>query len=216
MNIQSSTIAHNTAFGVAGSAIGGGLLFTSGPTFLPQTPRIVSSTISGNTAPTAGGASITWRYGSFEMDNSTVAFNSAEPGSAAGLAVTGCYTHLLSSILAENVGGSPDLVTNQSCNSYQLPVLDGMGSIVMSSNQQPTNTTVANPHLAPLAWHGGPTQVHALSANSVAIGHGANPRNFDNDQRGPGFPRTIGHITDSGAYQRQINNDELFFSGFDD
>ena len=55
--------------------------------------------------------------------------------------------------------------------------------------------------LGPLADNGGLTQTHALSSASPAIDQGINARALTNDQRGPGFPRTVGPDTDIGAFE---------------
>ena len=51
------------------------------------------------------------------------------------------------------------------------------------------------------ANNGGPTQTLALSSKSPALGKGSNPDNLPDDQRGPGYPRMTGGLTDIGAFQ---------------
>ncbi len=60
--------------------------------------------------------------------------------------------------------------------------------------------------LGPLAINGGPTRTHALMPNSPAIDAGINPGNVSTDQRG--FSRTVGGVTDIGAYE--YDPDDLF------
>jgi hypothetical protein len=55
--------------------------------------------------------------------------------------------------------------------------------------------------LGPLADNGGRTQTHALLAGSPAIDAGGNGISAIYDQRGLGFPRTVGAGTDIGAYE---------------
>ena len=50
----------------------------------------------------------------------------------------------------------------------------------------------------------GPVQTHALYLGSLAIDAGTNAGSFSYDQRGPGFPRTIGGNTDIGAFEGAI------------
>ncbi|MDQ3712123.1 MAG: VCBS repeat-containing protein, partial [Acidobacteriota bacterium] len=69
------------------------------------------------------------------------------------------------------------------------------------------------PQIAPLASNGGPTQTHALLANSPAINAGNNcvtnlsctannpPQALTTDQRGAGFPRQVGTAVDIGAFE---------------
>jgi len=67
----------------------------------------------------------------------------------------------------------------------------------------------------PLSNHGGETRTHALTAGSPAIGVGNNLGNFGTDQRGIGFSRLNGGQADIGAYERQPNDDEIFFSALE-
>ena len=56
--------------------------------------------------------------------------------------------------------------------------------------------------LAALAYNGGPTQTHALLADSAAIDLGSNPApSLSFDQRGSGFPRTWSAAPDIGAFE---------------
>jgi hypothetical protein len=79
----------------------------------------------------------------------------------------------------------------------------------------PGDTIVADPQLTPLADHGGPTRTHGLSLSSPAIDHGSNIGILSTDQRGMGFSRIVGTSADIGAYERQADDDELFYGGFD-
>lgn len=85
----------------------------------------------------------------------------------------------------------------------------------------PGGTLSVNPQLAPLANNGGalaagapgvagtgPTPTHALYVGSPAVGAGNNLENFDYDQRGQGFPRTVGIGTDIGAYEGTVKKPE--------
>ncbi len=58
-------------------------------------------------------------------------------------------------------------------------------------------------------------RTHALLATSPANDAGNNLQALVIDARGAGFDRMAGAGADIGAYERQINDDELFYSGFD-
>jgi hypothetical protein len=58
-----------------------------------------------------------------------------------------------------------------------------------------------SPQLQPLAWNGGPTRTHALKTNSPAVDKGANPLGLTVDQRGVGYPRSLGLAADIGAFE---------------
>lgn len=60
---------------------------------------------------------------------------------------------------------------------------------------------VAAPGLGPLASLGGPTQTMPLLPGSPALDAGDNPGFLSTDQRGAGFPRTVGAGTDIGAFE---------------
>src|SRR5207244_11746443 len=45
------------------------------------------------------------------------------------------------------------------------------------------------------------TATIALRAGSPALGRGSNPAGLTTDQRGAGFPRTVGLATDIGAFE---------------
>ena len=79
----------------------------------------------------------------------------------------------------------------------------------------PLGTIVAHSRMTPLADHGGPTRTHGLSLNSPTIDHGASALSLMTDQRDTGFARSIGGSEDIGAYERQADDDELFYGGFE-
>ena len=56
---------------------------------------------------------------------------------------------------------------------------------------------------------------HAVLAGSPAVDAGSNPGAFADDQRGAGFARESGAGADIGAYERQVDDDETFYGGFD-
>jgi hypothetical protein len=58
-----------------------------------------------------------------------------------------------------------------------------------------------DPLLGPLTGNGGPSRTHALLTGSPAINAGSNAFGLATDQRGDGFPRTVGAGTDMGAFE---------------
>jgi hypothetical protein len=206
-SILGSTIANNIASG-GPVATGGGINFVS--TGLGGV-SLTNSTVSGNFAYKNAGIDATAPDG-FALNNSTVAFNTAVAGSS-GIAIYGCSMALQSSIVAQNIGASDLSFVTDSCTDVGAQIT-GNNNIIMSFNHAPADTSMLNPHLTPLGYHGGSTPTHALLANSFAVDHGNNMAALETDQRGSGFTRSAG-TTDVGAYERQANDDELFYDGFD-
>ncbi len=230
-----STISENRAYGTATGATGGGggafavLAFslvnstvvsnqadvgagirqnTSGGSF---TNEVIDSTISGNTANMHGGAMDV--VNPLLLYNSTIAFNSA-PSRAGIEALANVKTN--STIIAKNSNTSSDPFSDLYISGAGS-TLTGANNLIISSNlQPPPGTLTGDPRLVPLANHGGPTLTHALSANSPAIDRGNNiVINGSFDQRGTGFAREIpSGSADIGAYERQVNDDEIFYDGF--
>lgn len=204
LTLDSTTVSNNRSNKAGGILQGGtGYLCT-----------IRNSTISGNKAYLNFGGMVL--YSPATISNSTIVFNTASL--AAGGVGTGFDVTLRSSIMADNQGSSG--------NPQDLSIggtLSGEANLVMSTNASPPPgviTVTGEPHLTPLANHGGPTLTHAMLANSPAIAAGSNPGNYPYDQRGPGFDRTLSipppaglTWTDIGAYQRQLVDDEIFYDG---
>jgi hypothetical protein len=70
----------------------------------------------------------------------------------------------------------------------------------------PDDTILSDPLLASIADNGGPTLTHALLPGSPAIDTGLARTDVDWDQRGEGFPRTIGVAPDIGAFETPLQN----------
>lgn len=180
--------------------------------------QIVNSTISGNVAATIGtGAGGIGTYGNvaLEISNSTVSTNAAQGGAPGGIGVTtgatvpasgsnalaGTLT-LTSSILGGNT--APDVGSDGSVPSLQVSATRSLvtsiqaGATIVGAN----NIQGVSPGLGGLAFNGGSTRTQAVLAGSPAIDAGSNPLSLTTDQRGAGFPRTIGAGTDIGAYER--------------
>jgi len=225
-----STISANSAFGGAlgngGGAYAKDLVSLSHSTVDSNTARLAagiqvasandvgvdSSTISGNQASGNVGGLGLHAVAHLYIENSTIAFNSA--AHYAGVYADAFKATVSSSIIAgnsNNQGGFADFY--QVNGSWSTS-----SSLVQSYNNAPASGTVlvtADPQLTPLASHGGPTRTHALLATSPAIGQGTNPTGDLYDQRGAGFSRVVGAAPDIGAYERQVNDDEIFYDGFD-
>jgi len=87
------------------------------------------------------------------------------------------------------------------------------------ASQLPDDTlSTPCPLLGPLRDNGGPTLTHALLSGSIAIDHGNNTKNYDEDQRGIDldalpfpYPRVSGLFADIGAYE--VNQSDIVFNG---
>ena len=182
----------------------GGIYQSAAPS---DSVRIRNSTISGNKAN--GGVGGIYADSPLRIDNSTVAFNSANSDAAIDIKAS-VITN--SSIIAKNsisVSGFADLYISGSGST-----LTGSNNLIVSSNLSLSGTLTSNPRLAPLANHGGPTRTHALVPLSPAVDQGNNTFPLTFDQRGSPFSREVpSGSPDIGAYERQVNDDEIFYDG---
>ena len=193
------TVDHNTA-----QYTGGLLQFSTNG---GDRVKITNSTVSSNRAEGAdGGIFVT---SPATVYNSTIAFNDALVACGGLRGVTQIV--LTSSIVANNSSGDPGCV-----DLYSYGLTTGSNSLVTVVNTAvPMDTIVADPQLTLLADHGGLTFTHGLSLDSPAIDHGDNPVPVTWDQRGPpAFPRVVGNFPDIGAFERQADDDEIFYGGF--
>ena len=190
---------------------GGGVMQLAFQGALPQT-TIENSTISGNTATQeTGGVAIQCMEcvpNSVKLLNSTVAFNvSASVYAAAGVSTSGNVI-AQSSIVAKNQNTSSTGARSRN-SDVSAGSLKGANNLVMSTDAPHDSNVIAtssDPLLAALADNGGPTRTHELSAMSPALGRGNNASGFATDQRSSGFVRSVGGLTDIGAFQRQSNS----------
>ena len=209
LSLNSSTVDSNTAY------IGGGLSHYVNSSSVTE---ITNSTISGNYARNTG-AFFQYCFGcgsvpspNISIYNSTVAFNSS------GIKTTSSiFAH--SSIFSNNYGFDVYIVDNTS-------TLTGANNLIIATNVTPEPgviTVTGDPRLTPLAYHGVTTNLLyprtlGLSVSSPALGLGDNVNGLLWDERGDqngGFPRTrSGGAVDIGAFERQPNDDELFYGGF--
>ncbi|MEO8137707.1 MAG: choice-of-anchor Q domain-containing protein, partial [Betaproteobacteria bacterium] len=208
--ILSSTISGNHAH------VGGGLYLRSGES--GDAAIIYESTLSGNTANTGGGMTTSVPL---SLYNSTVAFNTipfqsgtvigTEQG--AGLDLRMSPVRIDGSIIAGNLAvGTPNRPRDVG-GEVSLTVTGSHNLINHIAQVGLTGTINADPLLGSLRPNGGLTATHALLPGSPAINAGNNTRNFNNDQRGGGFPRVLGGVPDIGAYE--VDPDRIFVDGFD-
>ncbi|MCK6473772.1 MAG: hypothetical protein L6R28_18775 [Planctomycetes bacterium] len=208
LQIRNSTISNNSCF-----RYGGGLNFGSdGPGF-----RLTNTTVSGNSSVYPGGGMAAYFYdqnAGCYIHNCTFSNNYSE-GPGGGLFFTaydGGGMEVVSSIIAGNDTDSfardvffPD--------TYLFTVYNLIGNGVAQvdiHNGGPslyTNLFYTSPYLYELANNGGPTKTHKLTISSPAIDAGVNAAGTIFDQRGTGFPRSIGSQVDIGAFE--LNPDEV-------
>jgi CSLREA domain-containing protein len=201
VTISSSTISGNNA-----SFAGSGLFFykTTGAS------TISDSTISGNTAnrnnPSYGGAVFLYTS-TVTITNSTINGNTTNGTNSGGIGVhDGSTLNLVSSIVANSTatGNTFDIASfggAASTVNADHSLIKNAGAAINGTNT--ANITGQDPNLGPLANNGGPTLTLALLGGSPAIDTGSNPSALANDQRGAGFPRTVGAGTDIGAFEVQ-------------
>ncbi|MBS0557930.1 MAG: IPTL-CTERM sorting domain-containing protein [Proteobacteria bacterium] len=191
--MYASTLNGNYSYGT------GGGLATHGPF------DIANSTLANNTARFKSGGGVFARvFYPMRIANSTIAANtSGRPG--AGIYLTGIADALTiaSSIVANNraAGAASDIAA---MNPIAISGANNLVTAKAANVTLPSGTLTADPLLAPLANNGGPTLTMGLYAGSPALGVGSNPNAFTNDQRGAGFPRTVGGLTDIGALQGTV------------
>lgn len=169
------TIANSTISGNTSASQGWATLVWDGGTG-GESLAIINSTISGTNT---SGVPLGW--GPKSITNSTIAFNRSVgycdyPDGNYGTIYVGLGSTLIDSTV----------ISNNTCNGNpQYRVVAGTGdsgpwALVGANNlittparlQLPADTISADPRLLPLADNGGPTQTHALPADSPAIDAG--------------------------------------------
>jgi hypothetical protein len=169
---------------------------------------MINSTVSGNRAgEIQGGGGVYTRPGVY---NSTIAFNQAAWSDFA----VGLYfqpsVELQSSIFSNNAA---DDGVSYDVQAY-THTITGAGNLIRhTSSLVPDDTITDCPQLGFLANNGGPTLTHAIGSDSPAIDAGNILFSFDNDQRGPGFPRVFGSSADIGAFENQGDPEDFVFRG---
>jgi hypothetical protein len=200
LEIQNSTLSSNSAT----RSDGGGIYNFDG------TVKITDSTLSGNAALKYGGGVNNHKESKTSTTvafvNSTLSHNSAKTGG--GIYNDNALAYLAGTMLVGNTQGGGQNCSEGSGgsttdNGYNLSDDDTCTSSATGSTKNVTNI-----NLGPLTDNGGPTQTHALLADSAALNK--IPLNFkvgeDNlcpsggtDQRGE--PRPVDGKCDIGAYE---------------
>ena len=206
LTISNSTIYNNTA----SQGFGGGIYHRG-------TTSLINSTVSGNKADYGGG--IYASNGILNIFNSTITQNAVDETYnfyVGGIENSGASVNLRNSIVAGNIGGSPDLEGNINGNNNNL-----IGNLSGASGTVGTGTDIVNPNpkLGPLQDNGNGIFTHALLSGSPAINKGnnalittdvfdidADDNNSENipfDNRGSGYTRISGGTVDIGAFEFQ-------------
>lgn len=206
----SITITHSAITNNVAGRKGGGVTIHGGApaSETPGRMTISASTISGNSAGDGGGLA-SFYLNPISVYDSTVAFNTAfRPhaagwfGGGGGICGNGEF-RLYSTIVANNTtnNNAPDISLFNSQGSTPASISGNHNVVMVSSPAPPPDTIATDPGLLPLADNGGPSETHALAPNSVAINAGRPAAGLFFDQRGTGFPRTIGAAADIGAFE---------------
>lgn len=207
--VTDSTFSSNAAL------YGGGFYVVS---FGYGTVTVTDSTFSGNSA--VGGGGCYNDYSGVVFTASTVADNFAINGG--GVYNNGYYAALFGTILAGNTVSATNATSSDwygsaadTSSSYNL-IGDGTNTGLTSggANHNIVGDTShpVDPHLAPLANNGGPTQTMALLAGSPAINTGyafndpISGLPITTDQRGDPFSRVVGGTADIGAFEVQVSD----------
>jgi CSLREA domain-containing protein len=206
LTISNSTIYNNTA----SQGFGGGIYHWG-------TTSLINSTVSGNKADYGGG--IYASNGILNIFNSTITQNAVDETYnfyVGGIENSGASVNLRNSIVAGNIGGSPDLEGNINGNNNNL-----IGNLSGASGTVGTGTDIVNPNpkLGPLQDNGNGIFTHALLSGSPAINKGnnalittdvfdidADDNNSETipfDNRGSGYTRIYDGTVDIGAFEFQ-------------
>ena len=206
------TFSGNTASGGSG----GGIFYQGDG---GHTLRLVSSTVSGNSATIRGGGIENVSNGGnsrLEVTNSTIANNTGIGGiitftQGAGTTAT---TTLRNTIIAGNTPSNLAIGTSGggavTCQTLGFNLASDNGGSFLNVAPITSDKINANAALAPLANYGGTTPTNPLLANSAALDAG-NSSGATSDQRGsirpidlPGIPNaTGGDGADIGAAEMQ-------------
>lgn len=219
LSILNSTIRENSAAFAVG---GGGIYGITG-----SESQIRNSTISYNSAAFAsqGGGGIWLEIGQLEIANSTISLNTADSSGLGGgglLVDLSADVALYFSTVANNTAvsaqggglynegstfsGNSIFAGNSPANCYapNQMIPNGSGGFNLSSDNScelssPGDLPGVDPLLGDLQDNGGPTETHALPANSPAVGAGDCWGTVTTDQRG--VPRPYGWACDIGAFE---------------
>jgi hypothetical protein len=221
-SISNSTISGNAAR----SNIGGVRLKSFSAS--PPTATISNSTISGNRAVTGAVGGV---YANIPLTvrSSTIAFNTATSGtSASGLSAKAQYASITvdlnGTLLSNNSFGSTPTASDfgtatAGANTIAVTGSDNLIFAPASGAVLPSGGGLVSacPLLGPLRDNGGTSKTHQLLSHSPAFDVGNDTSTASGahyDQRGTGFPRSLGMNPDIGALE--IDPDDVVFNaGFD-
>lgn len=203
--VDASTVSGNVAESGAG-------IFHRGDQY-DQYLLIQQSTISDNRASGAAGGVFANRHSL--ITDSTITQNTSDFPFGAGVYLyTTQPVTMYGTIVAGNTSGD-GLNQADLAGTPGFIVAGSHNLVVASTLTLPDDTLSEDPRLGPLQLNGGPTRTHALLPGSPAVDRGLNRAQvgqFVYDQRGVGFPRTLGADTDIGAYE---SDDTIFADGFE-
>jgi len=172
--------------------------------------HIENSTFVGNRTfeSTEGGALLLG--GPTYIANSTIVGNTGVTGG--GLhTYPASDTQLVNTIVADNIGASPDISGRVYSHGYNL-IRSRVGAVI-DGNPPGTDIYDVDPRLLPLGNYGGPTMTMGLRPDSPALNAGSDCVRFltgcggfpaaalADDQRGSGFPRMRAGSVDIGAFE---------------
>jgi hypothetical protein len=208
-NAQTLVVSNSTISGNYGFAGGGFRIGAS-----KQNLTVQNSTISGNYS-FYGAAMLAPGASSLVLANSTVAFNYSYKF-VGGIYASSTSNTINSTIISNNTAAQSAPAAGIAAESPATVTIAGNNNIVFDIDASVTFTNpviTVDPQLLPLADNGGPTQTHAIPSGSSAQDAGNNAAGLTTDQRGYGFPRTVGAGTDIGSFE--LLDDRIFFNGFE-
>jgi CSLREA domain-containing protein len=206
ITLTNTTISNNvTGSGPSGatSGSGGGIYNNS------AVATIVNSTISGNATGTSnafGGGVLTSFNSTLRLVSCTITGNTAANDSGDGVFRGASATATVrNTIIAGNGSAGLELMGAFTSQGHNLIGRDGGNGFTNGVNGDQVGTLASplDPHLGPLANNGGATMTHELLSNSTALDAGddcvaqiahcgdANISQLTTDQRGAGFGRQL-------------------------
>jgi hypothetical protein len=214
VNMTNCTITNNFTGKPENRRGAGGGIYSLGGTL-----NLTNCTFSGNSAGLGGaiiGAPSLVGNATVNLTNCTITNNSSSaPNSVGGGILSNGTINIRNTIIAGNTASrGPDVYGSLTSQGYNLIGNNADTTITPTTGDQiGTAASPINPQLAPLANNGGPTQTHALLANSPALDAGdncvltnicASPNPgfaLTTDQRGTPFNRLVGNRVDIGAFE---------------
>jgi len=222
-----ASIGNSTISGNAARSTSGGVSLKSFSAS-PPVATISNSTISGNRAVT-GAVGGVYANVPLTVRSSTIAFNTAASGaSASGLSARAQYApitvDLNGTLLSNNSFGNTPTASDfgtatSGANTIAATGADNLIFAPASGAALPSGGGLVSacPLLGPLRGNGGSTMTHQLLSSSPAIDVGNDTSTATGahyDQRGTGFPRSLGINPDIGAFETDPG-DVVFNAGFD-